>query len=293
MEEQNLQREESWKEGEERWQKFEKAQRRGKIMGGLLIVAIGALFLGRELGYEIPVWIFTWKVLLIGIGLVIAIKHKFLHPAWIVLVAVGGVFLITDLYPEMNIKPILWPILIIVVGLIIIFKPRYGHRDRMHYRRHWHNKWHQHHGRKHHEAYQRLQEKFEEKAYKDAYRNFEERVEPSKEDVIESIVFMAGVKKNILSKNFKGGDVTSIFGGTELNLSQADFEGSINLEVTQVFGGTKLIVPANWEIKSELVTVFGSVEDKRALQPTIETEPRKVLVLTGTTVLGGIEIRNY
>lgn len=289
MEEQNLQREESWNEGEERWRKFEKAQRRGKVMGGLLVVAIGALFLGRELGYEIPVWIFTWKVLLIGIGLVIAVKHKFLHPGWIILVGVGGVFLLTDLYPEMNIKPILWPILIIAFGLFIIFKPRHSR----HSRKHWHQKWHQHHARHHHRSYDKLRDKFETEAYRDACKDYTYREEPSKEDVIESIVFMAGVKKNILSKNFKGGDVTSIFGGTELNLSQADFEGSINLEVTQVFGGTKLIVPANWEIKSELVTVFGSVEDKRAIQPTLETEPRKVLVLTGTTVLGGIEIRNY
>jgi predicted membrane protein len=271
MEDQNLPNEETWRT-------FEKAHRRGKIMGGLLIVSIGSLFLARELGVEMPFWLFSWKMLLIGIGIVLAVKHKFLHPGWIILVAVGGTFLMTDIYPELNIKPILWPILVIMAGLFIIFKPRRKMRNiHMHHRRHW-KEWHQHR----HSDHARL------------YQNYMDREEPSKEDYIDSTALMAGVKKIVLSKNFKGGEITNVFGGTELNLTQADFEGKVSLEITQVFGGTKLIVPANWEIKSELaVTAFGSVEDKRAIQPAVTGEPTKVLVITGTTVFGGIDIRSY
>lgn len=270
MEEQNLQ-------NDVRWDKFEKAQRRGKIMGGLLIVAIGSLFLARELGMDIPFWVFSWKMLLIGLGLIIAIKHKFLHPGWIVLIGVGGAFLLTDLYPEMNIKPILWPILIILLGLFIIFKPR--RRKYWSDHKHWQEKWrHKHHMHHLHE-------------YRDYVEKYEER-ENNKEDYIDSTVIMAGVKRTVTSKKFKGGDIVNIFGGTEVNLMQADFEDKIDLEVTQVFGGTKLIIPANWEIRSELVTMFGSVEDKRSFQANVGAEPGKLVVLTGTTIFGGIEIRN-
>jgi hypothetical protein len=267
MEDQNKQNDESWNE-------IEKSHRRGKIIGGLLIVTTGFLFLARELGVEMPVWLFTWKVLLIALGVLTAVKHKFMHPGWIILIAVGGAFLLNDIYPEMNIKPILWPSLIIIAGLIIMFKPR--RRSFGRYRNHW---------RKYH--------KYHHKHYRE-YGNYSNREEPTNDDFIDSTAVMAGVKKNILTKNFKGGEITNVFGGSEINMSQADFEGTAKLEITQVFGGTKLIVPANWEIRSEqTVTVFGSIEDKRASHPNTSGEPAKVLIITGVTVFGGIDIRSF
>lgn len=272
------------REGDELvWKKIEKSHRRGKVTGGILIVTIGSLFLARELGAEIPFWVFSWKMLLIGLGLILAVKHKFLHPGWILLIAVGGAFLLTDIYPEIQIKPILWPSLIILLGLVIIFKPRKKNAERrMEQWKRYGRRYGKHHGYQQSDCYQQ------------EYKDFYNREESSKEDFIDSTTVMAGVKKNIISKNFKGGEVTNIFGGSELNLSQADFEGTAKLEITQVFGGTKLIVPANWEIRSEqTVTVFGNIEDKRPTHPNTGGEPAKVLIITGTTVFGGIDIRSF
>jgi predicted membrane protein len=84
----------------------------------------------------------------------------------------------------------------------------------------------------------------------------------------------------------------NIMGGTEINLMQADINGTVILEVTQIFGGTKLIVPSNWEIKPEMVAIFGGIEDKRTMQ-NVSGNTDKILVLKGTTLFGGIEIRNY
>jgi predicted membrane protein len=94
-----------------------------------------------------------------------------------------------------------------------------------------------------------------------------------------------------VTKTFKGGDVTSIMGGTEIDLSQADFSGTIVLDVTQIMGGTKIIVPSNWEVRSEVTAIFAGFEDKRQ-QPTA-INPDKVLRLQGTSIFGGIELRNY
>ncbi|PBQ32548.1 hypothetical protein CNR22_12455 [Sphingobacteriaceae bacterium] len=259
---------------ENTFQEMEKINRRGKIMGGLLIVAIGSLFLARELGVEIPFWVLSWKMLLIALGLLTAVKHKFLNPGWLLLVGVGGVFLLTDIYPDMKIKPLLWPIIIILFGLAIMFKPRKKRAE--HCRNQW-RKYQNRHFRKNHN----LQEEFNKKE------------EPNKEDFIESVCIMAGAKRMIVSKNFKGGEVVNVFGGSELNLSQADFEGTANLEVTQVFGGTKIIVPSNWEIRSEMVTILGNVEDRRSAQPHLDKDLKKVLLLTGTTVFGGVDIRSF
>ena len=110
---------------QEEWHKeITKSHRRGKIMGGLLVVSIGSLFLARELGTELPAWLLSWKTLLIGLGVVSAVKHKFKSVAWIVLIGIGSIFLMNDIYPDLHIKPIVWPIFIIFVGLAIMFKPR-------------------------------------------------------------------------------------------------------------------------------------------------------------------------
>ena len=77
-----------------------------------------------------------------------------------------------------------------------------------------------------------------------------------------------------------------------LLMAQADIKGTAILEITTVFGGTKLIVPSNWEVKSEAVTIFGGLEDKRNMQ-TIINNSDKILVLKGTVLFGGIEIKSF
>lgn len=280
METENKMNEQFWKKDnltdEQFWKNVEKSQRRGKIMGGFIIVIIGSLFLARELGANIPQWIFTWKTLLIAIGLIMAVKCNFRSFGWLVPVIVGGVFLLTDLYPEMAIRPLLWPVLVILFGLMIIFKPHrrknhhhFRERMRMHHKRYGHH--HQH--------------------YNQCGNNAE--AEEVNDDRIESITFMGAVKKNIISKNFKGGEIRNVLGGSEINLSQADFEGTAVLDIVNVLGGAMLIIPANWEIQSELVSIMGSIEDKRAPEQHATAQKNKVLILKGTVFMGGIDIKSY
>jgi len=114
----------------------------------------------------------------------------------------------------------------------------------------------------------------------------------SNEDFVDSTSIFGGAKKNIISKTFKGGDIVNIFGGTELDLTQADFTGTAIIELTTVFGGTKLIIPSNWSIKSDAVIIFGGIEDKRKMQ-TLSENAEKTLVLKGTVIFGGIDIKSY
>lgn len=75
-------------------------------------------------------------------------------------------------------------------------------------------------------------------------------------EVVDIVSIFGGTKRNIISKEFKGGDAVAIFGGNDLILSQADFTGTATLDLTQIFGGTHLVVPANWKIQSEVVSIF-------------------------------------
>jgi predicted membrane protein len=111
------------------------------------------------------------------------------------------------------------------------------------------------------------------------------------EDYLDTTAFFGGVHKKIVSKNFKGGDIVTIMGGTELDLSQADFTGLVRLDVVQIMGATKIIVPAHWEIRTDITAIFAGFEDKRQ-QPTVNN-PDKILVIDGTSLMGGIELRNF
>lgn len=244
---------------------------RGKVLGGLIVVGIGVVLLLRQFGIEFPEWLFTWEMFLIILGFYIGVKHNFRNPSWAILMLIGGLFLIDDLYPETTIGNMIWPVVVIGFGLIMIFKPRRKCYPDRHWQR-WEHKW---------------KDKWE-------WENAKGNTNEDSNDMIETVSVFGAVKKRVISKNFKGGDVTCVFGGAEVNLMQADFTGKAVLELTQVFGGTKLIVPAHWDIQNhELVAVMGGIEDKRQIQKDVVVDSEKVLVLRGTCIFGGIEIKSY
>lgn len=261
----------------EMWRKWEHQHRRGRIFGGFIVVGVGVVFLARELGVEIPHWVLTWKMLLIVMGLFIGVKHMFRHVIWIVLVTIGTAFLVEDIIPGVKISYIIWPVIIICVGLVMIFKPRRKHKE--HY---WKYRMYKHGHWKHHPKFK----EWEQQCAGESNTN-------SSDDYLDSVSIFGGVKKNIISKDFKGGNITNVFGGAEINLSQADINGKVVLEIAQVFGGTRLVVPSHWDIQSELAAVFGGVEDKRQVQPDKLNTSDKILVLKGVNVLGGIDIKSF
>ena len=233
--------------------------RSGRVIGGLLIVAIGVVFLARQAGVYIPGWVLSLETILIALGLYIGFRHSFKGGVWLIPILIGGFLLVDDFYPEYDLGDFFWPLVLIGVGLFIIFRSGRKHRD-------W-RKWDEKHT----------------------------VTENTSEDYLDSTVVFGGIKKNIISKNFMGGEAVTVFGGSEINLTQADINGTVVVDLTQIFGGTKLIVPAHWQVQSaDLVAVFGGVDDKRPMTANAVTEvTNKILILKGTCLLGGIEIRSY
>jgi hypothetical protein len=81
-------------------------------------------------------------------------------------------------------------------------------------------------------------------------------------------------------------------GGSEIDLTQADFTGTVKIDTTNIFGGTKLIVPPTWDVQSDVTAIFGGVDDKRQISG-VNLDPKKILILDGTCMFGGIEIRSF
>ena len=214
---------------DEMMRNWERSHRRGKVMGGLILVSIGSLFLAREMGMYIPNWIFSWKMLLIVIGIFIGVKHSFRSAGWLVPIFIGSAFLLRDHFPEFAISHYIWPIAIIFFGLVIIFKPRrkYWRHNRMN------RKWNRH---------QNWQQKGEQWAKWQEKKN--------SDNYLELNTVFGGIEKNIITKDFKGGEINTVFGGAEVNFTHSDINGRVELEINTVFGGTKIIVPANWDFPS-------------------------------------------
>jgi Cell wall-active antibiotics response 4TMS YvqF len=110
-------------------------------------------------------------------------------------------------------------------------------------------------------------------------------------DSINSFTLFSGLRKNILSKNFKGGTVKNLFGGTELDFTHADISGVAVLDITQAFGEVKIIVPKDWTVEMRVSQVLAGVDDKRMAKEGMP-EKQKVLVLEGGSVFAGIDIRS-
>jgi predicted membrane protein len=252
---------------EENEQNYPKRPHR-RIWPGILILLAGALLLAREMKADVPDWIFTWPTLLIGIGVIIGFQHGFRNIAWLLLIAAGSFLLVDRQMPELHLHRYIYPILLIFLGLFFIFR----RRNEYHYaqRQEWKNSW------------------------RNSWRNMQNATNINTDDgeYLDSTSIFGGVKKIILSKNFKGGDITCFMGGAEIDLSQADIQGSVLLDVTQIFGGTKLVIPGNWNVKTQITSIFAGIEDKRMAQSTI-ADPNKTLVLDGTSIFGGIEITSY
>jgi len=248
-----------------RWEnRMERHDGKGPIWTGIFLLAIGGIALARSFGVPVPDWLFSWQMLLIAIGLFIGFKKGFRDGGWFVPIIIGGAFLANDYILEGDLRRHIWPLILITLGAFFIFRPRHKHCR----------------GFKKKEG---IQSETITPLSEESY---------TQDDIIDNVNIFSGTKKVILSKNFKGGDIVNIFGGSEIDLTQADITTPAILEVTAIFGGATLIVPSNWAIKSEAVTIFGGIGDKRKIVPSTES-PTKTLVLKGTMIFGGMEIKSY
>lgn len=110
---------------------------------------------------------------------------------------------------------------------------------------------------------------------------------------VDDVNIFSGGNKNITSDTFQGGQVTCVFGGSELNFRQSTLAPGENiLDVTCIFGGCTLFVPEDWTIKVEATAIFGGFSDERSKRnPHLVSDPTKVLTIRGFVLFGGGEIK--
>ncbi len=110
------------------------------------------------------------------------------------------------------------------------------------------------------------------------------------ENKIEEIAIFGGSERIINAESFEGGEIVSIFGGSKIDFRRSKLaEGTSELSFINIFGGTAIMVPQDWNIKTEIVSIFGGFADKRF---NTEVDQTKTLVIKGVAIFGGGEIKN-
>lgn len=114
----------------------------------------------------------------------------------------------------------------------------------------------------------------------------------SSSDLIHHTVIFGGLEDRNNSQQFKGGEISAIFGGAELNFRDAKLASSgATLELTAIFGGIEIKVPEDWIVVSSGVPLFGGLENKAKRQKA-EDPNAPTLNVSCTAIFGGVEISN-
>lgn len=109
-------------------------------------------------------------------------------------------------------------------------------------------------------------------------------------EILTDTTMFAGSKKSVSSDKFKSAKLTTIFGGSELDLSRADLKEDVVIEAVVLFGEIKLRLPDNVRVTNDVTKIAAEVNDHRAGEKKSSGTKRNVMV-KGVAIFGGMEIR--
>jgi hypothetical protein len=106
---------------------------------------------------------------------------------------------------------------------------------------------------------------------------------------VSAMAILGGVSRGNNSRAFKGGDLTAIMGGCELDLRHAALEGPAVIDVFAVWGGIEIRVPEDWTVVSRVTPILAGFTDNT--RPT-QSAAAKQLVIRGFILMAGVEVKN-
>jgi len=224
-----------------------------RIFIGAFILIIGLLALIDKLNIFESVHFFQfWPTVFIAVGVL-----KIMHSKSRSSIFIGGGLIVFGLVMSLKHLGIIdislrdwWPVILIAVGGYIIFKDR---------------------------------------GIDSASSTFlSDELVSDDNSTLDISVVMGGNKTVSNSQNFKGGDITAIMGGVELDLRGASIQSDAVLNLWATWGGIVIKIPADWSVVNRGAAIMGGIEDKSFSAATAN----KRLIITGTAIMGGVEIKN-
>lgn len=277
---------------------FAKPRNDGSIAFGVIILGIGLILLFRKFGLYIPDWVLTWPMILIAVGTYTLISQQFKSFFGSVVLFIGVYFLLKREFDlDLGLDQFIWPVGLIALGIYLILHKKQENKALEEVRKNWES------SRKK-KAEATNSEKIESaEVVDDATPSQKEPTNAPDSgfvratgtafmDRINESVILSGVNRKLMTKDFQGGKATVIFGGLDLDLTQVDFTGIVTLDLEVGFGGVKLLVPPHWDVRTEVSNIAAGLEDKRMFREG-GVDTNKVLILKGTLLFSGLEIKSF
>ena len=226
------------------------------FVGGILILVGILLFLSINdmINFRFSHVVFSFPFFLFLIGILILINSRN-RVFGTLLVLIGGFFLIPRIIPAIHFDgSLIFPLLLIGLGIAIIVKHRQPTR------------------------------------FIPAAGTSNEGV---RKDYIDDVAVFGGGKKVLVTDQFKGGNITVVFGGSQIDLSRCQLaEGEHVLDVLMIFGGSDITVPREWNIIVNVTPLFGGFSNKLMRDPAVPIDTTRTLVIRGIALFGGGDVKN-
>jgi predicted membrane protein len=224
----------------------------GQVVVGLLVVATGVLFLLDNLGYvSFRHALSFWPIAFIvaGVSMMVSQEQRNGHVTGLLLVVAGVLLLLRHMGLIFLSWNLVWPVLLIVGGGLILFRTMGGGRS---------------------------------------HRVSLNKAGATPSNTIDVTAILGGVERRIVAPDFRGGEITALLGGCDLDLRDCSIAGDAVVNVFTVAGGITIRVPSDWTVVLDGVPVAGGFSQKTVVPP----DTAKRLIITGYAVMGGVEVRN-
>jgi len=228
--------------------------------GGQAVIGLVLILVGVGLAAHIMDWfpraiervIFNWEMILIVLGIIFIASRSNQTTGWVLLL-VGLFLLVPDLvHIPYPLRRLFWPAIFVIFGVVLLVRGQ---------------------------AFGPTQRPTVSTDPNDTYLN--------------DVAIFGGGEKIIAAHNFVGGKITAVFGGSNIDLRQATLApGTQVIDVLCLFGGSNLLVPAEWDVRMEAVSIFGGFSDKRQQVGEPQKEVGKTLVIRGLAIFGGGDLKN-
>lgn len=107
---------------------------------------------------------------------------------------------------------------------------------------------------------------------------------------IDASAILAGTQRKVVTDQFAAAEVNAVIAAMTLDLRPAKLvDGKGEVDVYAMWGGIDLMVPKEWRVVSEVTPILGVFQDATVVP---EDPNAPTLVVRGSVVMGGIEVRN-
>lgn len=226
-------------------------KRFSRILWGVVLVALGVIYGLKALGIaDINLFFNGWWTLFIIVPSVISLFTERDKTASAICLLAGVLLLLASW--NVITYEILWklivPIAIVIIGLLLIFHRSFDRSSRL------------------------------------AVHN----AENVNGEVPSYTATFSGEEINFNNQIFNGATLTAVFGGVDLDLTNATVQQDVVIDAAAIFGGIDIKLPSYVNVKTSSTSVFGGISDKKHQNSPNNTV---TVFVRGTSIFGGVDIK--